>query len=37
VIDGPDGRLIVRRAPTGMLEEGIGITVSFAREYCVLL
>jgi ABC-type Fe3+/spermidine/putrescine transport system ATPase subunit len=37
VIDWPDGKLIVRRPPTELLEEGSVITVSFAPEYCVLL
>ncbi|MCX7361178.1 MAG: ABC transporter ATP-binding protein [Alphaproteobacteria bacterium] len=37
VIDSPIGKLIVRRPPVNLLEEGAAVTVSFAPEHCVVL
>jgi iron(III) transport system ATP-binding protein len=37
VVDWPAGQLIVRRPPTEMIEEGAGVTISFAPEHCILL
>ena len=31
------GRLIVRRPPVNLLNEGAAVTVSFSPEHCVLL
>ncbi len=37
IVDWPAGRLIVRRPPTEMFDEGAAVTLSFAPEHCVLL
>ena len=37
VIDSAIGKLIVRRPPVNLLEEGAAVTVSFAPEHCVVL
>ena len=37
IIDSPLGKLIVRRPPFNLLEEGAAVTVSFAPEHCVVL
>ena len=37
IIDSPLGKLIVRRPPFNLLEEGAPVTVSFAPEHCVVL
>jgi iron(III) transport system ATP-binding protein len=37
IIDCACGKLIVRRPPTNLLDEGAAVTVSFSPEHCVLL
>ncbi len=37
VVTWPAGRLVVRRPPTELFDEGSAVTVSFAAERCVLL
>jgi ABC-type Fe3+/spermidine/putrescine transport system ATPase subunit len=37
VVSWPAGRLVVRRPPTELFEEGSAVTISFAAERCVLL
>jgi ABC-type Fe3+/spermidine/putrescine transport system ATPase subunit len=37
VVDWPAGKLIVRRPPTDLFDEGAAVTVSFSAEHCVLL
>jgi ABC-type Fe3+/spermidine/putrescine transport system ATPase subunit len=37
IVDCACGKLIVRRPPTNLLDEGAAVTVSFSPEHCVLL
>jgi iron(III) transport system ATP-binding protein len=37
IIDCPVGQLTVRRPPTEPFDEGASVTISFAREHCILL
>ena len=37
VVESPLGRLIVRRPPIQLLDEGAAVTLSFSPEHCVLL
>jgi ABC-type Fe3+/spermidine/putrescine transport system ATPase subunit len=37
IVDSPVGQLTVRRPPTELFDEGAAVTLSFAREHCVLL
>ncbi len=37
IVDWPAGQLVIRRPPTDVFEEGIGVVVSFAPEHCILL
>src|SRR5262249_1665186 len=37
IVDWPEGELTVRRPPTELFDEGGAVTLSFAREHCILL
>jgi ABC-type Fe3+/spermidine/putrescine transport system ATPase subunit len=37
IVHWPGGELTVRRPPTELFDEGAGVTLSFAREHCILL
>jgi hypothetical protein len=37
MVDCPAGRLVVRRPPTDLLDEGMDVTLSFAPEHVLLL
>jgi ABC-type Fe3+/spermidine/putrescine transport system ATPase subunit len=37
IVHWPGGELTVRRPPTELFDEGAAVTLSFAREHCILL
>jgi ABC-type Fe3+/spermidine/putrescine transport system ATPase subunit len=37
IVHWPGGELTVRRPPTELFDEGASVTLSFAREHCILL
>jgi hypothetical protein len=37
MVDCPAGRLVVRRPPTDLLDEGMDVTLGFAPEHVLLL